>query len=142
VRPGTTDPVAAAGLGAAARHAVHSATRWQSMAPLRDTLEAGLLRMAPGARANGIHAPRAAHVASITFPTWPGPELVAALDLEGVAVSSGTACSAGTADPSPVLVAMGDAEGARCTVRFSLGEDTTRDDIDCALAAAARVLAR
>jgi cysteine desulfurase len=142
VRPGTLDPVAAAGLAAAARYAVDSATRWQSTAPLRDILETGLLRMARGARANGTDAQRAGHVTSITFPGWPGPELVAALDLEGIAVSSGTACSAGTSEPSPVLVAMGDPEGARSTVRFSLGEDTTREDIDCALAAAARVLAR
>ena len=142
VRPGTTDPVAAAGLAAAARHAACSATRWQSTAPLRDALESGLLRMARGARANGVHAERAPHVVSITFPDWPGPELVAALDLEGVAVSSGTACSAGTSEPSPVLVAMGDPEGARCTVRFSLGEDTTREDVEWTLAAAARVLDR
>jgi cysteine desulfurase len=81
-------------------------------------------------------------VTSVAFPGWSGPELVAALDLEGVAVSAGTACSAGTSEPSPVLIAMGDPEAAKSSVRFSLGEDTTRDDIEAVLRAAAKVLAR
>jgi cysteine desulfurase len=142
VRPGTTDPVAAAGLAAAARHALTSPARWRALGPLRDALEAGLLRLAPGAGINGVGGPRMAHVTNVAFPGWRGPELVAALDLEGVAVSAGSACSAGTAEPSAVLVAMGDAEAAASSVRFSLGEDTTADQVDAALAAAARILAR
>jgi cysteine desulfurase len=142
IRPGTVDPVAAAGLGAAARRALVSPPRWRSLAPLRDALEAGLLGRAPGARVNGAGAPRAPHVASVVFPGWAGPELVAALDLEGVAVSTGSACSAGTAEPSDVLVAMGDRQAAASSVRFSLGEDTTMEDVDRALEAAARVLRR
>jgi cysteine desulfurase len=142
VRPGTTDPVAAAGLAAAARHALASPARWRALAPLRDALERRLLLLSPGARVNGAGAPRMPHVANVAFPGWQGPELVAALDLEGIAVSAGSACSAGTAEPSPVLVAMGDPEGAASSVRFSLGEDTTARDIETALAAAARVLAR
>jgi cysteine desulfurase len=82
------------------------------------------------------------HVTNIAFPAWRGPELVAALDLEGVAVSAGSACSAGTAEPSPVLLAMGDAEAAASSVRFSLGEDTTAADVEAAIQAASRVLAR
>jgi cysteine desulfurase len=142
VRPGTVDPVAAAGLAAAAHHALESPARWSALGPLRDTLEAGLLRLLPGARVNGASAPRAPHVASVAFPGWAGPELVAALDLEGVAASGGSACSAGTAEPSGVLAAMGDDEAATCTIRFSLGEETTRADVDAALGVAARVLAR
>ena len=69
-------------------------------------------------------------------------ELVAALDLEGVAASGGSACSAGTAEPSTVLSAMGDAEAATSTIRFSLGEETTAADVESALAATSRVLAR
>ena len=114
----------------------------EPLGPLRDALEAGLLRLAPGARVNGAAAPRMPHVANIAFPGWRGPELVAALDLEGLAVSAGSACSAGTAEPSAVLVAMGDPQAAASSVRFSLGEDTMTDDIDVALAAAARVLGR
>ena len=142
LRPGTVDPVAAAGLGAAARHALVSPERWQTLAPLRDALEVGLLRLAPGARVNGAGASRAPHVTSVAFPGWSSAELVAALDLEGVAASGGSACSAGTAEPSAVLLAMGDDAAATSTIRFSLGEDTTRADIDAALAAAARVLGR
>jgi cysteine desulfurase len=142
LRPGTVDPVAAAGLAVAARHASVSSARWQALAPLRDRLEQGLLRAWPGSRINGATAPRAAHVTSIAFPGWQGAELVAALDLEGVAVSAGSACSAGTSEPSPVLIAMGDDEAARASVRFSLGEETRREDVELALRAAGRVLSR
>jgi cysteine desulfurase len=142
LRPGTTDPVAAAGLAAAARHALASPARWRAVEPLRDALEAGLLALAPGARVNGAAAPRMPHVASVAFPGWLGPELVAALDLEGICASAGSACSAGTAEPSPVLVAMGDERAAASSVRFSLGEETTARDVEAALAAVARVLGR
>jgi cysteine desulfurase len=67
---------------------------------------------------------------------------VAALDLEGVAASGGSACAAGTAEPSAVLAAMGDLAAATSTVRFSLGEDTTADDVAAALASARTVLSR
>jgi cysteine desulfurase len=142
LRPGTLDPVAAAGLAAAARHARTSAPRWDALAPSRDALEQGLLASWPRARVNGAGAVRAPHVTNVAFPGWRGPELVAALDLEGLAVSSGSACSAGTAEPSPVLLAMGDAEAAGSSVRFSLGEYTRAEDIDFALEAVARVLRR
>jgi cysteine desulfurase len=142
IRPGTVDPVAAAGLAVAAAHALTSPSRWRALARLRDALESGLVALRPGARINGASAPRAPHVASIAFPGWTGPELVAALDLEGVAASGGSACSAGTAEPSTVLAAMGDLDAATSTVRFSLGEDTTADDVTAALAAAAKVLRR
>jgi cysteine desulfurase len=142
VRPGTVDSVASAGLGAAAKHALSSPALWAAAAPLRDALEAALLRAHPRARVNGASAPRAPHVTSVAFPGWSSPELVAALDLEGIAASGGSACSAGTAEPSTVLSAMGDAEAAVSTIRFSLGEDTTREDVDAAIAAAARVLSR
>jgi cysteine desulfurase len=142
LRPGTVDPVAAAGLLVAARRSLVSPSRWAATAPLRDALEAGLLSLAKRARVNGVAAPRAPHVTSVAFPQWTGAELVAALDLEGVAASAGSACSAGTAEPSAVLAAMGDLEAATRTVRFSLGEETTAVDVGVALEAAARVLAR
>jgi cysteine desulfurase len=142
IRPGTVDPVAAAGLAAAARHALESPARWNAVAPLRDALVTGLLARVPGARVNGGDVPRAPHVASVAFPGWSGPELVAALDLEGVAASGGSACSAGTAEPSAVLAAMGALDAATSTIRFSLGEETTAADVDAALAAAATVFSR
>jgi cysteine desulfurase len=136
------DPVAAAGFEAAAREALSSPRRWLAIAPLRDALERGLLALSPGARVNGAAAPRAAHVTNVAFPGWSGPEIVAALDLEGVSVSSGSACSAGTSEPSPVLLAMGDSAAAGSSVRFSLGEDTTLEDVEYTLAAMDRVLRR
>jgi cysteine desulfurase len=142
LRPGTVDPVGAAGLAAAARHSIASPPRWGALGQLRTSLEAGLLRLAPTARVHGAHARRMPHVTSIAFPGWSSHELVAAFDLEGVAVSGGSACSAGTAEPSSALVAMGDPEGGASSVRFSLGEDTTREDVEATLEAAARILSR
>jgi cysteine desulfurase len=142
IRPGTVDPVAAAAFAVAAGHALESPARWRALAPLRDVLEASLLRMITGARVNGVGAPRLSHVTSIAFPGWTSPELVAALDLEGVSASGGSACSAGTAEPSPVLLAMGDEQAAKSSIRFSLGEDTTREEVHAALDAIGRVFAR
>jgi cysteine desulfurase len=142
LRPGTVDPVSAAGLGEAAHHALTSPARWAAVAPLRDALEKGLLQACEGARANGAGGVRAPHVTSVAFPGWSAPELVAALDLEGVAASGGSACSAGTAEPSGVLLAMGDVAAATSTVRFSLGEETVAADVEAALGAARRILAR
>jgi cysteine desulfurase len=142
IRPGTVDPVTAAGLGAAARHALSSPARWSALSSLRDTLEHGLRSFYPRARVNGASGPRVPHVTSVAFPGWSSPELVAALDLEGIAASGGSACSAGTAEPSGVLLAMGDEEAATSSIRFSLGEDTTSAEIDAALVASRTVLTR
>lgn len=87
-------------------------------------------------------AARAPHVTNVWFEGWSGPELVAALDLEGVAVSGGAACSAGTAEPSPTLRAMGADVRGGASVRFSLGPATTEEDVAFAALAAAKVLAR
>jgi cysteine desulfurase len=142
LRPGTVDPVAAAGFAVAATHALASPARWAEIAPLRGRMEAAVFGMAAGVRVNGARAPRMAHVTNIAFPGWRGADLVAALDLEGVAASSGSACSAGTSEPSATLIAMGDREAALSSVRFSLGEDTAEADVEFALQALSRVLAR
>jgi len=141
LRPGTVDPVASAGLAVAARRAVSGPERYARVAPLRDALEARLLGVARGAAVNG-NEERAPHVTNVAFPGWAGPELVAALDLEGVAISSGSACSAGTSEPSAVLRAMVGEERAARSVRISLGEETTPDDVELAAAAFERVLRR
>jgi cysteine desulfurase len=136
VRPGTLDPVAAAGLEVAARHAATSSGRYLALAPLRDRLEAS-------ARATRIGtAPRAPHVTCLAFGGWRGPELVAALDLEGLHVSSGSACSAGTAEPSPGITAMLGRAAAESSVRFSLGEGTSAAEVYEAIAILARVVPR
>jgi cysteine desulfurase len=139
LRPGTVDPVACAGLAVAARMA--STKALAGVGALRDELEACILRLAPGSAVNGS-GERAPHVTNVAVLGWGGAELVAALDLEGVSVSSGSACSAGTSEPSPVLRAMLGETRAGSSVRISLGETTTRDEVELAQAALARVLAR
>jgi cysteine desulfurase len=145
IRPGTTDAALAAGFGTAARIALSSPARWAKLAVLRDRLERELLAIETPhghARIAGDPTGRAPHVSNLLWPGWIGAELVAALDLENVSVSSGAACSAGTVDPSPVLQAMlGDTDATR-GVRLSLGDATTPDDIDLALRAYRAVLSR
>ncbi|MEA2752866.1 MAG: cysteine desulfurase [Myxococcales bacterium] len=143
LRPGTVDAALAAGLGVAARHAREGSMRYARIAERRNTLENGLLALPPRvARVAGDPARRAPHVSLLVWPGWQGAELVAALDLEGVSVSSGAACSAGTVEPSPVLEAMLGPLDAASGIRASLGETTTDDDVARALDAFRRVLAR
>jgi cysteine desulfurase len=139
LRPGTVDPAAAAGFGGAARHAVDGPARYGRLAALRDHLEHAL---GERVRPNGARAPRAPHVSNLSFRDVAGDELVAALDLEGVRVSSGSACSAGTSEPSPIILAMLGPERARSAVRVSLGEDTTMEEIIRLLRAVDVVLPR
>jgi cysteine desulfurase len=143
LRPGTQDAAAAAGFAVAAERAVDGPLRYAAVAPLRDRLERELLRLAPQAppQRNG-DAARAPHVSNLSWPGWRGAELCAALDLEGVAVSSGSACAAGTAEPSPVIWAMVGEAHAASAVRASLGEDTTADDVEQTLVRWARIVAR
>jgi len=140
LRPGTVDPIASAGLHAACARATESAKAYASKAALRDRLESALGRF--GAVRNGDPSLRAPHIASLAFEGFSGPELVAALDLEGVAVSAGPACSAGTMEPSTSLTALFGEDRARRTIRVSLGEDTSGADIDFAIGAFERVLGR
>lgn len=144
LRPGTIDPAAAAGFEVAARRALDGPLRYAALAELRDGVEASA--RAAGAR-HGValsvasSEPRASHVAHLVVDGWSGDELVAALDLEGVCVSSGAACSAGTAEPSPAIVAMLGAH-AGGAVRVSLGETSTEADIAAFAEALDRVLGR
>jgi cysteine desulfurase len=145
IRPGTADSSLAAGFGAAARIAATSVSRWESLAAARDRIERELLAIdAPSGRARvaGAAARRAPHVSNLIWPGWVGAELVAALDLEGVSVSSGAACSAGTVEPSPVLLAMVGPEDATRGVRISIGDATTDEDVSSAIRAFRSVLAR
>jgi cysteine desulfurase len=141
LRPGTVDPIGAAGLAAAARIARTSPARFRELGKLRDRLEAALLAVKPGTRVNGL-GPRAPHVTNVWFEGWSGPELVAALDLEGLSVSGGAACSAGTAEASPTLQAMGADVRGGASIRFSMGLANTEDDVDFAAAVVRKVIAR
>ncbi|MFO0736139.1 MAG: cysteine desulfurase family protein [Labilithrix sp.] len=140
IRPGTVDATLAAGFGAAAELAKSGPARWAALAPKRDRIEAALVGL--GARSVSDKMPRAPHVVSTVWPGWTGAELVAALDLEGVSVSSGAACSAGTVEPSPVLLAMLGAEDAKRGLRLSMGDVTTEDEIAHAIDVFAHVIAR
>jgi cysteine desulfurase len=145
IRPGTVDAALAAGFGVAARVARDAVPRWKALAVMRDRLEAALLAIETRhgrARVAGDPDGRVPHVSDLVWPGWIGAELVAALDLEGVSVSSGAACSAGTVEPSPVLLALLGAEDATRGVRVSIGDATTDDEIELAIRAFEMVLRR
>ncbi|MBV9108048.1 MAG: cysteine desulfurase [Gemmatimonadetes bacterium] len=132
LRPGTEDVAGAAGFAAAAEAA--EAAREVEMAriaALRDRLEAGLRSRIPGLVVNGAGAPRLPTVSNVSIPRADPEMLLASLDLQGIAASSGSACSSGAVEPSHVLTAMGiPAEMAGPSVRFSLGWGTTDEEID------------
>jgi cysteine desulfurase len=134
-RPGTENVPGIVGLGKAAELAratlAEDAARISS---LRDELERGLLEKIPQSRANAAGAPRTPNTTNITFPGIEGEALIIALDLKGLACSTGAACSSGAVEPSHVLTAIGlPPEEARASIRFSLGRHTTSADIAFAL---------
>jgi cysteine desulfurase len=134
-RPGTENVPGIVGLGAAAEIARKSlAQDAQRISALRDTLERGLLERVPHSRVNGAGAPRTPNTTNITFPGIEGEALVIALDLKGLACSTGAACSSGAVEPSHVLTAIGlPPEEARASLRFSLGRHTTSSDVEFAM---------
>lgn len=145
LRPGTQDPVNWAGFAVAADRARDLPARYAAIERLRDQFEADLMRISEAAgvaTARNGDTNRTPHVTNVSFHGWIGPELCAALDLEGIAVSSGSACTAGTAEPSPVIDAMVGRERALSAVRVSMGEDTTANDLQTVLARWDRVLTR
>jgi cysteine desulfurase len=98
---------------------------------LRDRFEAQVQKRIPDVVMNGDREHRLAHLSNISFRFIEGEGLLINLDLEGVAVSTGSACSSGTLEPSPVIRALGVTdELARGSIRFSFGKDNTEDDVD------------
>ncbi|GAC1660984.1 MAG: cysteine desulfurase NifS [Candidatus Acidiferrum sp.] len=134
-RPGTENVAGIVGLGKAAEIARQSlADEATRLSALRDHLQAKLLQRVPHARANSALAPRTPNTTNIIFPGIEGEALLIALDLKGLACSTGAACSSGAVEPSHVLTAIGLApEDARASLRFSLGRHTTTEEIDFAL---------
>jgi cysteine desulfurase len=134
-RPGTEDVASIAGMGKAAELALAGMRKdGERIRGLRDRLERGLLDRVPHSWVNGARAPRVPNTANLTFPFIEGESMVIALDLKGLACSTGAACSSGALEPSHVLMALGLApEDARATLRLSLGHQTTEDEIDIAL---------
>jgi cysteine desulfurase len=140
-RPGTPDTLSVVGFGAACGLIEERLAAQRQVAGLRDRLEGLLLEL--GGMLNAA-PPRVATVSSLSFRGWSAPLLVAALDLEGVCVSAGAACSSGLQEPSAVIGAMYPDEQWRAgsAVRISLGIETTAEDIERAFHAFRRVLAR
>ena len=98
---------------------------------LRDRFEAHVQERISDVVMNGDREQRLAHLSNISFRFIEGEGLLINLDLEGVAVSTGSACSSGTLEPSPVIRALGvDDELARGSIRFSFGKDNTEADVD------------
>jgi cysteine desulfurase len=141
-RPGTENVAAIAGLAAAAEYATAQADfQTARLHPLRERLWASIRAACPCAIRNADPARSLANTLNVSFPGADGEALLMGLDLEGVCVSSGSACMVGSILPSHVLLAMGvEPSTALATVRFSLGHGTTEADIDRAAAAVSRVV--
>jgi len=131
-RSGTENVAGIAGMGVAARDALAKMSSEQPrLAALRDRLESLILTRVPGTARNGVQEPRVANTTNISFDRIEAESLLIALDLEGMAVSTGSACSSGTLEPSHVLKAMGlPPHRTQNSIRFSLGAANTNEDID------------
>ncbi len=134
-RPGTENVAGIVGLGAAAEMArTHFDEENCRVAALRDRLEAGILSAVPLVAVNGDRSRRVPGTTNLRFDYVEGEGLVIAMDLRGIACSTGSACSSGSLEPSHVLSAIGlRPEQARASLRFSLGRFNTDEDVDAAL---------
>ena len=130
-RAGTENLPAIVGLGAAARLLSAREKEADDVTALRDRLEAGILAEVPGTAVNGGTGPRVGNTSNVSFHGVEAESLLIALDLEGIAVSTGSACSSGTLEPSHVLRAMGfSPHRTQNSIRFSLGLGNTAADVD------------
>jgi cysteine desulfurase len=143
LRPGTENVAALAAFGAALAAATAPLSAEAArLAALIARVRDGIVALAPDARIAG-DAARAAHILDVVFPDVAGESLVTALDLEGIAVSAGSACAAGASEPSHVLQAMGwDRAAAARAVRFSVGWASSATDVEAVLDVLPRMLAR
>ena len=131
-RAGTENVAGAVGLGKAAEYAARDREKEsERVAELRNRLETGILDRVPYTGVNGSRAARIPNTTNLYFDYLEGESMVIALDLRGFAVSSGSACSSGSVEPSHVLLAIGLApERARASIRFSLGRSNTSEQVD------------
>jgi cysteine desulfurase len=144
-RAGTENVPGIIGLGKAAEIAREALDRGDlaKMAAMRDHIEQTILSEVEATGVNGEGAPRVPNTTNIHFDYIEGEALVIALDLKGLAVSTGAACSSGAIEPSHVLTAMGlPPEIARASLRFSLGKQNTPDDVQFALDLVPQTVAR
>jgi cysteine desulfurase len=142
-RGGTENVAGIVGMGVAAAEAA----RWlvtgerERLRAERDRLERGLLERCPGAVVNGASAPRLWNTSNVGFPRLEAEAILLLLSERGICASAGAACSSGSLDPSPVLLAMGIApELAHGSVRFSLSRLTTSEDVSEAIAEIPRAI--
>jgi cysteine desulfurase len=135
IRPGTENVAGAVALGRATQLAAgEQSSLAERLCELRNDLGTRLKAMVPGLAINAENSVRAPHLLSVAVPGADSEALLMHLDLAGIAVSSGSACSTGAVEPSHVLVAMGvPREHALGTIRFSLGRETSLEDINRAL---------
>ena len=144
-RGGTENVPGIVGLGVAAEVATARVAdrTWERLAPLRDRFEQAVLARCEGAVVNGAAAPRVPNTTNIGFPRLEAEAILVVLSERGVYASAGAACSSGSLDPSPVLLAMGVPSAiAHGSVRFSLAPETTEDGIDRAIEEVAGAVAR
>ncbi len=144
-RAGTENVPGIVGLGKAAEIAMEAFERgeMERLAALRDRIQQSVLGSIDATGVNGEGAARVPTTTNIYFDYVEGEALVIALDLKGLAVSTGAACSSGALEPSHVLVAMGlTSERARASLRFSLGKQNTAEEVDFALGVLPEAVAR
>jgi cysteine desulfurase len=144
IRSGTVNRPAIAGFAVALEHAVkHQAEHHERLSGLRDDLVARVRAEVPEVRLNGHPVHRLPGNAHLSFPGCEGDSLLMLLDAQGIACSTGSACSAGVPQASHVLLAMGrGVDDARGSLRFSLGRTTTAADVDAVVAAIRPAVAR
>jgi cysteine desulfurase len=141
LRGGTTNTPGAAGIGEAARLVRQRRAAFAATRLLRDELEGRLLELVPAGRVNGQAVDRLPNTTSIVFPGLDAADAVDRLAMSGICISTGSACRAGATSPSSVLLAMGlSYADALSTLRFSLSHETTRDEIEAAVAALAEIM--
>jgi cysteine desulfurase len=144
-RAGTENLPGIVGMGKAAE----LAKQWlenggpAEMSAMRDRLQDSVLNAMEDVGVNGLGSPRVPNTTNLWFDHIEGEALVIALDLKGLAVSSGAACSSGAIEPSHVLLAMGlPHQRARASIRLSLGKQTTQEDVDFAIQVIPETVAR
>jgi len=141
MRGGTENVPAIVGMGKAAELALLGLPGSAGIRDLRDRLEGGIRKLVPGAVLNGQEVERLPNTLNLTLPGLRGESVAVALDQHGVSVSPASACKSGSPEPTHVLMAMGrSADEAHCAVRFSLSQETTKEEVDETLAALARIL--
>jgi cysteine desulfurase len=141
-RAGTEGVPGIVAFGAAAKLAREEMSqRSQHDQRLRDRFESGITERVEDIVFNGNQVRRLPHLSNISFRFIEGEGLLISLDLQGIAVSTGSACSSGTLEPSPVIRALGrNDELARGAIRFSFGKDNTDEDVDYVLEVLPRVV--